>query len=223
MGLCIDSFEIKGVIKLIDWLSNWAQVIIISVIIATIIEMILPEGSSKKYIKVVIGIYILFTIISPIISKFKGKEIAVSNILVLEEYMNEINKNENIQNLLQSNNYENIKEIYVENLKSDIKTKLIGRGYIVHSIELEVGEDENYTLRKIYLKVRKMERSQHQENKNSNIENINDITIQVSNTIYDTAKDDEEEKSDLSNDEKKKIKEYLSNVYEIHEKKIEIN
>ena len=35
---------------MIDWISTWAQSIIIAVIIATIIEMILPSGSSKKYI-----------------------------------------------------------------------------------------------------------------------------------------------------------------------------
>ena len=64
---------------MIGWLSNWAETIIIAVVIATIIEMLIPEGSSKKYVKVVIGVYILFTIISPIITKFTGKSIAVSN------------------------------------------------------------------------------------------------------------------------------------------------
>ena len=52
---------------MISWLSKWAQGIIVAVIIATLIELILPNGSSKKYVKVVIGIYILFTIISPVI------------------------------------------------------------------------------------------------------------------------------------------------------------
>ena len=37
---------------MIEWITNWAQGIIIAVIIATIIEMILPNGSCKKYIKV---------------------------------------------------------------------------------------------------------------------------------------------------------------------------
>lgn len=49
-------------------ISSWAEQIIIAVIIATILEMILPKGNSKKYIKTVIGIYILYTIISPIIT-----------------------------------------------------------------------------------------------------------------------------------------------------------
>ena len=44
---------------MVAFISSWAQGIIVAVIIASIIEMILPEGSSKKYIKVVIGVYIL--------------------------------------------------------------------------------------------------------------------------------------------------------------------
>ena len=37
-----------------QWISNWIQGIIIAVVISSIIEMILPNGNSKKYIKVVI-------------------------------------------------------------------------------------------------------------------------------------------------------------------------
>lgn len=55
--------------KVISFISSWAEQIIVAVIIATIIEMILPNGNNKKYIKVVIGIYVLFTILSPILEK----------------------------------------------------------------------------------------------------------------------------------------------------------
>lgn len=46
---------------MISWISSWAQGIVVSVIIGTIIEMILPEGSSKKYIKIVIrSVYFIY-------------------------------------------------------------------------------------------------------------------------------------------------------------------
>ena len=83
---------------MVSWLSNWAEAIIIAVIIATIIEMILPEGSSKKYIKVVIGVYILFTIVSPVITQFTGKSLAVSDFLDLDSYINEVKEKETTQN-----------------------------------------------------------------------------------------------------------------------------
>lgn len=53
---------------MINNISSWAEQVIIAVIIATIIEMILPNGNSKKYIKTVIGVYIVYTIISPVIT-----------------------------------------------------------------------------------------------------------------------------------------------------------
>ena len=56
---------------MINFMSSWAEQIVLAVIIATIIELILPKNKNTKYIKMVIGVYVLFNIISPII---KNKE-----------------------------------------------------------------------------------------------------------------------------------------------------
>ena len=50
---------------MIEFLSNWIQGIAIAVIIASIFEMLLPNGNIKKYVKVILGIYIVFCIIAP--------------------------------------------------------------------------------------------------------------------------------------------------------------
>ena len=47
---------------MIEFLSNWIQGIAIAVIIASIFEMLLPNGNIKKYVKVILGIYIVFCI-----------------------------------------------------------------------------------------------------------------------------------------------------------------
>ena len=52
---------------MINFMSSWAEQIVLAVIVATIIEMILPKSKNKKYIQMVIGVYVLFNIISPII------------------------------------------------------------------------------------------------------------------------------------------------------------
>ena len=93
------------------WVSNWIQGIIIAVVISTIVEMILPEGNSKKYIKVVIGVYILFSIVSPVISKVTGNSFQVSDILNIDEYI-EASSSNTYQNLEQSQEQQ-IKEIYI--------------------------------------------------------------------------------------------------------------
>ena len=201
---------------MIDWISTWAQSIIIAVIIATIIEMILPSGSSKKYIKVVTGVYILFTIISPVITKFTGKTLAVSDILELDSYVNEIKQKEVSQNLLAENNSSSIKDIYTANLKSDIKNKLKQKGYNANNIVLTVGDDENYTLNKIELDIEKIKEDKQEVNE---IEAVNKINITISNTVVKKNNN----KSSISDKEKEKIKQYLSSVYEIDEKDILVN
>lgn len=218
---------------MINDITKWASGIIIAVIIATIIEMILPEGSSKKYIKVVIGVYILFTIISPVVTKFTGKSIAVSDIIDLNQYISDFKEKEKIQNSLQEDSSANIRDIYIGNLKSDIQNKLKIKGYNTTKIELDVGYDDNYTLNKISLTVTKIKEKENSENKEENninntvISSVNDININVSNqNINNTVQDNDSSnntKSSLSSSDKKKIKEYLSEVYEINERSILIN
>ena len=218
---------------MINDITKWASGIIIAVIIATIIEMILPEGSSKKYIKVVIGVYILFTIISPVVSKFTGKSIAVSDIIDLNQYISDFKEKDKIKNSLQEDSSANIRDIYIGNLKSDIQNKLKIKGYNTTKIELDVGYDDNYTLNKISLTVAKIKEKENSENKEENninstvISSVNDININVSNqninnNVQDNASSNNT-KSNLSSSDKKKIKEYLSEVYEINERSILIN
>lgn len=54
---------------MISAISKWSQSIIIAIVIGSIITMILPEGKNKKYIKMIIGVYILFTILTPVLGK----------------------------------------------------------------------------------------------------------------------------------------------------------
>lgn len=207
---------------MINWITNWAEAIIIAVVIATIIEMILPEGNCKKYIKVVIGVYILFTIISPVITKFTGKTVSVSDLIDLSKYVDEVKEKEKSQNLLAQNNETNIKDMYISNLKTDIKSKLKGKGYTTQNINLDVSNDENYTLNKIYLSVSKIDENEEadntQTNKISKIETVNEVNVSISNEV--TSTETKKEKDSLSTSDKKKIKEYLSSVYEIQEKNI---
>ena len=52
---------------MISFLKRWTSEIVVAVIIVSIFELILPNGNLKKYIKVVLGIYIVFCMISPFV------------------------------------------------------------------------------------------------------------------------------------------------------------
>ena len=211
-----------------EWVSGWIQGIIIAVIISTIIEMILPEGNSKKYIKVVIGVYILFSIVSPVISKVTGNSFNLTDIIDLDEYIEASKSNSSMQNQLENQNEEQIKEIYLSSIKNDIKEKIESKGYIVNSVEIEAEDDEQYTLKKIILDVEKKTEttsSNSNENESNNtVLEVNEVKINVSNTETNTEeKKSTNKKNTISSQAKKELKEYLNGVYEISTKNIFIN
>ena len=196
---------------MIEFLSSWAQGIIVAVIIATLIEMILPNSSSKKYVKVVIGMYILFTIVSPIIKKLGGKDINL-NTIDIEKYEQQISKSDNtISRKFEDNNTRSIKDIYVSNLKADISAKLKEKGYEIDTSDIQIKDDENYTIEKITLKLIKME--QKQEKNNEIVIN----TVEIGNTIS------QKDSKTLSDDDKQEVKDYISETYDIDKKNIKIS
>ena len=236
---------------MVNFLSSWGQGIIVAVIIGTIIEMILPEGSSKKYIKVVIGIYILFTIISPFIQKFSGSKLSTENIFNTEKYEKMMAKGSNtISQKIEDNNSRTIKDIYTENLKTDIRSKLKENGYEAESIYLKVSDDGNYTIEKLQIKLLDTTNKNNENTETKRVEinsvNVGKIEI-VGNGKKDSVKDkiessgdkkiDNTEENESDQNEKNKslenenvynsskreeLKEYLSNTYNIQKEKIEI-
>ena len=63
---------------MVSFLSSWIEGIAIAVIIASIFELILPNGNLKKYIKIILGIYVIFSIITPFVDSNKLYSIDLS-------------------------------------------------------------------------------------------------------------------------------------------------
>ena len=222
-----------------DWISDWAGGIIIAVIIGTVIEMILPEGNSKKYIKMVIGIYVLFTIVSPIITKFTGESIQVSEVLELDKYIVEAEEAAKAQNTIQNDNQDNIMKVYLSGIKSDMKTKIEAKGYNVKSIDVGVTDDETYKIQYINLSVEENENiSNPEENSGEDneqniientiepVEQVEKVEVNIGSEKTDTeekSEEDNDNKSQLSYSKKQELKEYLSSVYEVNVSSITIN
>lgn len=113
---------------MIDFMSAWAEQIVLAIVVATIIELILPENKNKKYIQMVIGVYILFNIISPIM---KNKE-----QLSIDNYYTE-NYTTNSEYVVdQTSMDKRIERIYIEELEKNVKSKFEENGYTVSKCEV---------------------------------------------------------------------------------------
>lgn len=163
---------------MINFINDWVKGIIIAVIISTIIEMILPNGTIKKYVRTVMGAYIIFVIVSPIITKITGKEISLNAFKLpeVEEY-------EQIETI-DTNAY--IERTYINKIKQDIIENIEKKGYKIENIELEIEtKEENYgSINNIVLKISKQSALSN---------NIELIKIDISNENEQTETLQEEE------------------------------
>lgn len=222
---------------MINFLSVWAEQLIVSIVVGSIIEMILPNNKNKKYIKIVIGIYILFTIISPLVNK---KDMFEIDSFDIEEYVTtntegSIQLNENVN---QTSMDERLQELYVQELENNIKAKVKQEGYNAITCKVDAvlyGDEENQEIKKVSLVVSKeaddsgsLNNSDNQSksensNENTNIKSINRVEINVG---LDKILSDND---DINKDEQKNVKEIehlkniLSSYYEIDSKKIKIS
>lgn len=200
---------------MVKFINSWAQGIILGVIIGAIIEIILPEGNNKKFVKTVIGVYILFTIVHPLINAVSNKSINLNSIIKNTTKEME-NYNENII-AIETNSY--IEDTYRNNLKENIKQTIKEKGYELEEVNLyiETANKERYgQINNIVMKITKLDEKQ-ENNKVNEIEKI-DINISNSNKVQKS-----EENIQIPEDEINNLKQYLYNTYSVEMERIHIN
>lgn len=139
---------------MISFLSSWAEQVILAVIIATILELILPNSKNKKYVQMVIGVYVLFNIISPII---KNKEKLVFSEIDLEKYITTSTKVE------QSSMDARLEKIYLDELENNIKSKFKNAGIEIIKCTIDAELDttkKNAGIHSIDVKVKNVDDEQ---------------------------------------------------------------
>lgn len=211
---------------MVSFFSNWAQNIIVSVIIVTIIEMILPKNNNKKYVQMVIGIFITFTIISPIISKFSNVDELKNTILNYEQYMDSQETYSSIRLDLEQTNDSNLQKVYLSTLENDLKSRLKNKGYEVSDMSLDVDLSKNNfgIIKNIKLKLTKLENvNSTNTNSNQKVNTVEVEKVQVSNSSNDSKENEQIDENKLTQEEISEIKNYLSMQYEINTKNINIS
>lgn len=209
---------------MIDFLKTWTNQIIIAVIVATIIEMLLPNGNNKKYIKMIIGIYVLFNVIQPILSKFTGNNLNLSSFNY-KDYFDESILETSTQEF-EHNNSKLIKQAYINNIEEDIKVKIKQKGYEVLNCNLNIIDNESQdtygTIENITLNIKKTQDEERKEEVTNTIK-VENVDISIGNSNNTDTDNTTQEKDNISEEEKTELIGYLSNEYSIEKKNIVIN
>ena len=182
---------------MIEFLVSWAEQLIVALIIIVVVEMILPSQSSyKNYIKIILGIFILYVVITPLInnkiSSLEFKSVAAENTNNAIQYENTINYEKQIESA------------YKIKLKEELNQYLNEKQYELIKINSELSyKNDNLEIEKIEMQIKR--KKQNAEGRIS----INKIQINSN--------------EEISQDEIKKLVEDIEKDYEIEKGKISIS
>lgn len=193
----------------ISFINSWLKDIVVLFILISIAELIMPKGNLKKYIRLVIGLLIIYTIISPFARLFRldfslDKVVfnyakpETFNSIDLEDFY--LKQEKQIEKIYLDKIIEDLKDL----IESDTDYELVDGDITILKDEDNYGEIDYLTL---YLK-------ENKGNKDSDTIYIEKIgTIKVNLNLDKEYTEDEDDES---------IKLLISNSYGIEKDKISI-
>ena len=218
---------------MIEFLISCAKSLGLVIIVISILEMLLPNNKTKKYVRMVFGMYIIFNIISPLV---KHKDILDVSSYDLNEYIGDYTTNQT--NEEQDSMDNRIEQIYIKELEKDITEKIESLGYQVITCNvyatLSSDNQENY-IEQIVLTIEKNKEQENnqQEHETEQKETIEDRLVEeiqkikpINTTvgkITTKKKEEEDNKQNINNIDIQKIKKFLKEEYGVEERCLKIN
>lgn len=233
---------------MINFLSSWIKNLSLALIVVSILEMLLPNNKTKKYIKMVMGLYILFSIIAPFVNNSNVLNFNIED--VYSNYSKEISSTSTtstVGEVNQASMDDRLNQLYKEQLESDIIQKIEEKGYDIRKCKVDAHISESDTgIESITIEIdgkndntensNNSDKTDATENSNDSskysknsgntlegkivkeIQKIQKVEIDVSNS--DDSKDTN---STITKTDVKIIKDFLTKEYGVSEKCLKIN
>lgn len=213
---------------MINFLSSWVKNLSLALIIVSILEMILPNNKTKKYVKMVMGLYIVFSIISPFIEN--SGEFDLNNV---NFYLEETEETSSIsENTDQTSMDNRLNELYKKELQKDIIKKIEEKGYKIETCKVTVHISEDSEIEKIVLKIKAKINEDGSEQQETNtiesklvkeIQKIQKVEVNVSENGQDNDNSANQETTVLTKTDIKIIKDFLIEEYGVSEECLKIS
>ncbi|CDE90479.1 stage III sporulation protein AF [Clostridium sp. CAG:389] len=221
---------------MINFLSSWVKNLCLALIVVSILEMLLPNNKTKKYVKMVMGLYILFSIIEPFIENSNELKFNVEDLY--NQYSVETSAES--ENVNQKSMDSRLDELYKQKLENDIVQKLDEEGYVVEDCDVKAHISSNDTgIELITIKIKEKkdnsnENDENQSNEKMNIEEkivneiqkIQKVEINVSknqDNSSDESTQSEQQNQNITKNDIKIVKQFLIKEYGVSEKCLRIS
>ncbi|EIJ78821.1 stage III sporulation protein AF [Bacillus methanolicus PB1] len=196
-----------------NFLKEWITNIILFILLATVIDMLLPNSNLQKYAKIVTGLLLIAIILTPVLKLFSNDfETALSSIALFEN-----SREKNMENL-------------IEMKKKEIQASQ--HAYILEQMAVQLEKDAEGELMEQYgLEITKIDFLVNEDDKSSFPENLEKIVVQLrkpkeqSGAIEVVKKVEINTKHPLPSEqpaETKKITSFLSQKWNMKDEVIEV-
>ena len=137
--------------SIVNFISSWLKDIVVLFILISIAELVMPKGNMKRYIDLIIGFLIIFTIITPF-AKIIKKDFSFDETVF--NYSNSSNFIERDDERFQIEQEKQIERLYKEKIKNEI-IKLVEEEslYTVHDVLVGLMEEEDLYGEILYLEI----------------------------------------------------------------------
>lgn len=205
---------------MLDAISTLVRNVTIIVIIAGFLEMLLPNGEIKRFVKVVLGLFILVSMLNPLLSLFDKK--VVSEVLAWQD----TTENSKLNSILSQGEKisaemnQKALDMYRKNLAKQIETmvKLVkGVAWVEANVNMEINKaNPSYeAIDKVVLVVGMMKKEGEKE-EGEEIKKIKPIKVEISHSEKKISDDPDQKEL------KEQIKATLKNFFNLKEEQIEI-
>ena len=219
---------------MIEWISEWLKNIIIIVLLASFVDLLLPSSNMQKYAKVVLGLVIILTIISPILNIVSGDFSINQLINRLENQMNSNDSSNKIVSIdqqqadseYQKEMIRQVEETMLKNLKKEVEEQL---NVSINALNLDATiTDENWGIRQITLFVEKKPAGLTEDINDGNnhveeIKPVQQVNINLSNKDQIFSSEEKEKSVEENQRIIRLIKEFLDKEWGFAEEIIVIN
>ncbi|WP_449538377.1 stage III sporulation protein AF [Ferdinandcohnia sp. Marseille-Q9671] len=124
-----------------SFIAEWVTNIILFILLATIVDMLLPSSSMKKYVKMVTGLLLILIILTPLFSLFNSD----LDQALLNMNLKPVQSEKNLENLIdlkkkeiQASHRAYILETMAVQLKSEVEEELVQKQYDLTVQEVNV-------------------------------------------------------------------------------------
>ncbi|MBU5437547.1 stage III sporulation protein AF [Tissierella sp. MSJ-40] len=195
---------------IVDFIRTWIIDIVIMFIFISIVELVLPNGNMKKYINMIVGLLIIFTIINPFIKLF-NIDLNLDKAVFNQISQQDIAINEDKEFLL--NQEKQVAMLYEEKIRREIIELVeVNTTFKISEMNIDINTDEddygNIALLELVI-----------EEKQETIEDKNKIVIKEVKPIIIGEKS-VHKKDYKKSDNDEEIKELISQKYNLEKENI---